>query len=772
MKQLALLICLMLAYGLCATTWVVKQDGSGHFIQIQAAINASAHTDSIKVYPGTYIENIDYSGKNIFIYSLEYTSGNPAYRDSTIIDGNRNGSVVKSTSPTSNCGIYGFTIQNGSGEVDLISLGESYKRGGGIFIRDASSFMIEACIIQKNISNDGGGLFIKYAIIDLKSTVIKDNFASLGGGVYIGGMGRVYFDQENRSSVYNNIAGHGQDILAMETRLDLEIYLDTGTVGYYNSYYINYSKSIPFYAGNLLTVSIVRGYLSEINADIYVSPEGSNLNDGLSPSAALKSIYKAFQIIESDSLNPKTIYLAHGDYSSDDGQFYPIGLKSHVSLQGAGVGFTILNNIQYSHTLIGQYIKNSIVSGISVQQSNNPNNTYPMSLGMVDDGIISEFNMRSFDSSTYGGIFFGSNSEYYSNVILDNVILKNINSVSSSGIRALVVDMDVNRLSIDNCNVTGGELDNPVALFNFSGNKLKMTNSKIINNSISYNNGNTVSIGINGNQATRELKLDNVLIANNQTAGAPPVFIAAFNDNPGIINNCTFANNRGSTFAVQLNGNFVVNNSIFNNSTPAEIKSNGSTSQLQFNNNFIRNYPSSTSFEAYNNVSFNDVVLSGDPGFCSSVANNPLSYRLGDSSICRDMGDANGLELPEYDLAGNPRIYGPAIDLGCYEWNYPVSTEDNLAPQAIQLNAFPNPFTEQLTLQLSLKQRGRLSCEFYNLKGQKVRSLADAHYASGEHLLIWDGCDNSGNKLSSGLYFMRMHLDGKLIATHKMVMVK
>jgi hypothetical protein len=299
-----------------------------------------------------------------------------------------------------------------------------------------------------------------------------------------------------------------------------------------------------------------------------------------------------------------------------------------------------------------------------------------------------------------------------------------------------------------------------------------MSNSKIINNSISYNEGRTISIGINGEQATRELKLDNVLVANNQTAGATPVFIAAFNDNPAEINNCTFANNRGSTYAVQLNGNFVVNNSIFNNSTTREIKSNGSTSQLQFNNNFIRNYPSSTSFEAYNNVSFNDVVLSGDPGFCSSVANNPLSYRLGDSSICRDMGDANGLELPEYDLAGNPRIYGPAIDLGCYEWNYPVSTEDNLAPQAIQLNAFPNPFTEQLTLQLSLKQRGRLSCEFYNLKGQKVRSLADAQYASGEHLLIWDGCDNSGNKLSSGVYFMRMHLDGKLIATRKMVVVK
>jgi hypothetical protein len=299
-----------------------------------------------------------------------------------------------------------------------------------------------------------------------------------------------------------------------------------------------------------------------------------------------------------------------------------------------------------------------------------------------------------------------------------------------------------------------------------------MKNSQIVNNFVTYYEPNIISIGFNGEASTRELKLDNVLVANNQTGGGVPVFIANFNENPGIINNCTFANNSGSTYAVQLNGNFEVNNCIFNNNTPAEIRSAGSTSQLQFNNNFIRNYPLSTSFEAYNNVSFNDVVLTGDPGFCSSLASDPLSYRLGNSSICRDMGDATGLALPETDLAGNPRIYGTAVDLGCYEWNYPVSTSDELSPVAIQLSTFPNPFTEQLTLLFNIKQQGRLNCEFYNVKGQKVRSLADTHYSSGDHMLIWDGCDNSGNRLSSGIYFMRMQIDGKVVATRKMIMAK
>ena len=751
---------------------MVKQDGSGHFTQIQAAINASAHTDSIKVYPGTYVENIDYNGKNIFIYSLEYTSGNPAYRDSTIIDGNRNGSVVKSTSPTTNCGIYGFTIQNGSGSNTYYELGQLLPDGGGLLLNNASNFILSACVIKNNSAYVGGGAHIYNSNVQMKMCEIYQNHATLGGGLLLDWHGIVDFTQSPRSSVYDNIAGHGQDILASNTMMDLSIYLDKGTVSYHNSYYISYTKSVLSDPGTLINIDILQGYLTETDNDVYVSPNGCDSNSGLSHAAPLKSIHKAMQVVKSDSLSNNTIYLAPGNYSSEDGQLYPIGLKSFVKLQGAGSELTHLTNVHYGITILGQRVSKPSASSFSIHQGGNPVSSFQIALSRVTNGHISDVTINHASSSSISGMYFGSNSDYNSDCSLERIKISDNNAVRQSGLFALVVDLDIKELIIDNCNVTGGEINFPNPPFYYSGNKLKMANSKIINNSILYNNGNTISIGINGDQATRELKLDNVLVANNQTAGATPVFIAAFNDNPAEINNCTFANNSGSTYAVQLNGNFIINNSIFNNSTQREIKSNGSTSQLQFNNNFIRNYPSSTSFEAYNNVSFNEVVLSGDPGFCSSVANNPLSYRLGDSSICRDMGDANGLELPEYDLAGNPRIYGPAIDLGCYEWNYPVSTEDNLAPQAIQLNAFPNPFTEQLTLQLSLKQRGRLSCEFYNVKGQKVRSLADAHYASGEHLLIWDGCDNSGNKLSSGVYFMRMHLDGKLISTRKMVMVK
>lgn len=772
MKRLTLLIGLIVSTFLGATTWIVKPDGSGQFTQIQAAINASAHSDSIKVYPGTYMENIDFSGKNIFIYSLEYTTGNPAFRDSTVIDGNRSGSVVKSVAATTNCGIYGFTLQNGSGDISYYEQLLLLSAGGGLMIKNAQHFTISSCNINNNAAYIGGGIYLYYAMVYMDSCIIKDNFATLGGGLLIGIYSRVYFDQILRSSVFNNIAGHGQDILASSTRLDLEVYLDMGTVNYHDSYFVHYAKGLLSDTGNLLGVDIQRAYLAQINADIYVAPEGSDLNDGLSQSTPLKSIFRAMQIVQSDSLSPNTVHLAAGDYSTEAGQFFPIGLKSFVKVQGAGIGNTNLINSCFDTTILGQRIRNPEIEGVSLYQDNNPIIRSPIIYSRVVDGKTKDVYMHSIASANTGGIYLGSNSDYYSNCMLENVTIFDQHTLTESGLFALVVDLDVDRLTIENCTVTGGANDLPSSLFYFRSNKLKMKNSKIINNTIINNEPNIMAVGFNGEESTRELKLDNVLVANNQTGGGVPVFIANFNDNPGIINNCTFANNRGANYGTLLNGNFIVNNCIFDNNTPLQIVSAGESSVLSFNNNFISNYPSSTLFQAVNNVSFNDVVLTGDPGFRSSVASDPLSYRLADDSICRDRGDSTGLELPDTDLAGNPRIYGFEVDLGCYEWTYPMSMEEDFSPGAIQLAAFPNPFSEHYTLLFNLKQRGLLNCEIFNVKGQRVRSLADSHYTIGDHMLVWDGCDNAGIQLGSGIYFIRMQLDDRVIATRKMIMTK
>ena len=81
------LLCMM-SMGIYAVTRIVDINGAGQYTSIQTAINASSPGDIVLVYPGRYLENISINQKsNISVISLEASSGNPTYIESTIIDG-------------------------------------------------------------------------------------------------------------------------------------------------------------------------------------------------------------------------------------------------------------------------------------------------------------------------------------------------------------------------------------------------------------------------------------------------------------------------------------------------------------------------------------------------------------------------------------------------------------------------------------------------------------------------------------------------------------
>ena len=86
----------------------------GDYATIQAGIEAASEGDTVLVSPGTYVENINYGGKNIVVGSLFMTTGDTSYISSTIIDGNQAGSVVSFESGEDATAVLsGFTIQNG-----------------------------------------------------------------------------------------------------------------------------------------------------------------------------------------------------------------------------------------------------------------------------------------------------------------------------------------------------------------------------------------------------------------------------------------------------------------------------------------------------------------------------------------------------------------------------------------------------------------------------------------------------------------------------------
>jgi hypothetical protein len=101
----------------------------------------------------------------------------------------------------------------------------------------------------------------------------------------------------------------------------------------------------------------------------------------------------------------------------------------------------------------------------------------------------------------------------------------------------------------------------------------------------------------------------------------------------------------------------------------------------------------------------------------------------------------------------------------------PVEDEFNPSAASFALSVNPNPFNPETTIAYTLPAAGSVSLEIYNSRGQLVRSLLLQEQSAGEHSLIWNGKDDSGHSVASGLYLCRIACNGKL-ETRKMLLLK
>jgi len=82
-------------------------------------------------------------------------------------------------------------------------------------------------------------------------------------------------------------------------------------------------------------------------------------------------------------------------------------------------------------------------------------------------------------------------------------------------------------------------------------------------------------------------------------------------------------------------------------------------------------------------------------------------------------------------------------------------------PSVSGIRAFPNPFGENAGIEFETSGKGRTTLAVYNIRGQKVRLLADTQLPKGKHRYSWDGKDSSGTAVSSGIYFLRLNEPGR-----------
>jgi len=102
----------------------------------------------------------------------------------------------------------------------------------------------------------------------------------------------------------------------------------------------------------------------------------------------------------------------------------------------------------------------------------------------------------------------------------------------------------------------------------------------------------------------------------------------------------------------------------------------------------------------------------------------------------------------------------------------PTGTELELIPnkKSVMLN-YPNPFNPETTIKLDLPESGKITLKVYNTKGQLVNTLIDNFKTAGISTVVWNGTDDDGIQVSSGIYFYKLESLG-YTEVKKMVLMK
>ncbi|MDD4277894.1 MAG: FlgD immunoglobulin-like domain containing protein [Candidatus Cloacimonetes bacterium] len=780
----AILPCLVFA-----ATLTVKQDSSGDYTSIQAALDAADPGDTVLVYPGRYYENLTIQTNDINLMSLEGTTGDPAYIDSTIVDGTDSIGGIRVGQFKIDINIRGFSITNGI--------------GAGIALGASSESIVSNCKIFRRTSTYGGGVNIGGATVHLSGVDIYDNYAIyLGGGLYAsrpsGYTNNITFDPVNRCSIYNNRSGAGQDIYIQHATDDLYMPLDTFSIAEPDNYHAICLSENSIEDIYRINFDILNAHHQEIDSDLYVSMIGDDANDGLSPATSLKSIHEAIYRVASDSLSQNIVHILSGEYSrTDNDQIFPIALKSWVIVQGGGIDITTVICEPHPSIPLGYGNWDKVFNATKVYGATLADMTF-LSRDTINCGVLrgnykSTINMKNIRIDAvcpdYAAVIRLSSSSDRA-TIWDNVTIENITTPNAG---LVTIDLPISG-SIKNSkflNAVSTYVSSSVwahSLIGIVGDKtLDFENCQFSNLTMLDDDSHAIAIaGVQFPQQQNRFSFQNCLFSNNESPGG--VASIASSNNPSIdITNCTFTGNQGDAYTLMVNGEVKIVNSIFDNGTPYQIKVNpmdgnhNEHTTLTIDHSLIKDGIDGILHFPVQGNSFNflPTSISGDPLFAGGFdINDPLYYSLSEGSPCIDAGtrDTTGLNLPPYDLAGNWRVWNDRIDMGCFEYGSDpwVSNDDPVLPEPVQLTLlqnYPNPFNPTTTISYSLPEVSKTKLDIYNLKGQLVKSLINADQAAGRHNAIWDGKDSNNHQVASGVYLYRLSSPSKSL-TKRMLLMK
>lgn len=160
----------------------------------------------------------------------------------------------------------------------------------------------------------------------------------------------------------------------------------------------------------------------------------------------------------------------------------------------------------------------------------------------------------------------------------------------------------------------------------------------------------------------------------------------------------------------------------------------------------------------------------GDQGSDAAIDKNAV---IGDGPVGVHFVSATGVDY----LVWNIYALGDPVAMPTFSLTDPPKPFEDGTP-AVQREAetgltsiHPNPFNPETTVEYALRSAQRVQIAIYDVRGTLVRRLVDQSMPAGEHRATWNGIDDAGRSVTSGIYFVRM-IAGRHEQTRKIVMLK
>ncbi len=170
-------------------------------------------------------------------------------------------------------------------------------------------------------------------------------------------------------------------------------------------------------------------------------------------------------------------------------------------------------------------------------------------------------------------------------------------------------------------------------------------------------------------------------------------------------------------------------------------------------------------------------------GYPRMIYNNPASPfaantqcwsgSFGWTDVTFDLSAYSGTAQFRFLFGSDAYVTGEGwyIDDVRVESEYVDTPDDVVAAPSLSLEAnHPNPFNPSTTITFSLPSAQNVELAIYNLKGQRVKSLVKSPLTPGKHRYIWDGKDEEGRSVSSGVYLYILRSEDKAISRKMMLM--